>query len=106
MDAALKVDKVTGDAAGAFVGWRLRAPVPSRTRVVFYARSDGGLQVVLYPRHPLRPASDSVGFSWGPDGSPLGGEREEYEFGAVGLYEAIPIAPAEDALTRAVAIYA
>lgn len=106
VDAALGVDRITGDAVRAFVDWRLRTPVPPRTRAVFYPRERGGLQVVLYPRHPLRPAADNVSFSWGPDGEPLGGEREEYEEDAVGLYDAIPVAATEDALTKAVAIYA
>ena len=106
VDKARSVTGAAPDAMKAFVDWRLASPVTTRTRAVFYARDNGALQVVLYPRHPLRPASDNVSFSWGPDGSPLGGEREEYEFGAVGLYDAIPIAPAEDALTRAVLIYA
>nr|DAV97425.1 MAG TPA: hypothetical protein [Caudoviricetes sp.] len=97
---------IEGAAMKAFVEWRLRTPVPTQTRAVFYARNDGGLQVVLYPRHPLRPAADNISFSWGPGGSPLGGEREEYEIGAVGLYDAIPVAATEDALTRAVMIYA
>lgn len=106
VDAALGVDRITGDAVRAFVEWRLRTPVPPRTRAVFYARDNGGLQMVLYPRNPLRPAADNVTFLWGADGSPLGGEREEYEWGAVGLYEAIPVPPSADALTKAVAIYA
>lgn len=107
VDAVLGVDRVTGDAVRAFVEWRLSAPVPPRTRAVFYPREQGGLQVVLYPRHPLRPATDNVTFVWGPDGSPLGGEREEYEEGGfVGLYDAIPVPADEDALTKAVAIYA
>ena len=97
---------VEGAAMRAFVEWRLRTPVPPRTRAVFYPREQGGLQIVLYPRHPLRPAADNITFIWGPDGSPLGGEREEYEEGAVGLYDAIPVAATEDALTKAVAIYA
>lgn len=98
---------VEGAAMKAFVDWRLRTPVPPRTRAVFYARDNGGLQVVLYPRHPLRPAVDNITFIWGPDGEPLGGEREEYEEGGfVGLYDAIPVAATEDDLTRAVAIYA
>lgn len=106
VDVALGVDRTTGDAVRAFIEWRLSAPVPSRTRAVFYPREQGGLQVVLYPRHPLRPAADNVSFSWGPDGEPLGGEREEYEEGAFGLYDAIPVDATEDALTKAVAIYA
>lgn len=106
VDAALGVDRITGDAVRAFVDWRLRTPVPARTRAVFYARERGGLQVVLYPRTPLRPAADNIAFIWGPAGEPLGGEREEYEIGAVGLYDAIPVAATEDALTRAVMIYA
>ena len=106
VDAALGVDRIAGDAVGAFVEWRLSAPVPARTRAVFYPREQGGLQVVLYPRHPLRPAVDNIAFIWGPAGEPLGGEREEYEIGAVGLYDAIPVAATEAALTRAVMIYA
>lgn len=106
VDAALGVDRIAGDAVGAFIEWRLSAPVPARTRAVFYPRENGGLQVVLYPRHPLRPAADNVTFIWGADGRPLGGEREEYEWGAVGLYDAIPVPPSADALTKAVAIYA
>lgn len=108
VDAARTLNGIAAEAAPvkAFVDWRLRTPVPSRTRAVFYARDNGGLQVVLYPRHPLRPAADNVSFIWGSDGAPLGGEREEYEWGAVGLYEAIPIAPTESDLTKAVLIYA
>lgn len=98
---------IEGAAMKAFVEWRLRTPVPTQTRAVFYARNDGGLQVVLYPRHPLRPAADNITFIWGPDGEPLGGEREEYEEGGfVGLYDAIPVPPSEDALTQAILIYA
>lgn len=103
VDAARGIE---GAAMNAFIEWRLSAPIPSRTRAVFYPREQGGLQVVLYPRHPLRPAADNVSFSWGPDGEPLGGEREEHEEDAVGLYDAIPVAATEDALTKAVAIYA
>lgn len=108
VDAARTLNGIAAEAAPvkAFVDWRLGAPVPPRTRAVFYARDNGGLQMVLYPRHPLRPASDNVSFIWGPDGAPLGGEREEYEWGVVGLYEAIPVPPSADALTKAVAIYA
>ena len=98
---------IEGAAMKAFVDWRLSAPVPARTRAVFYPREQGGLQVVLYPRHPLRPATDNITFTWNADGTPGGGGREEYEEGGfVGLYEAIPVPPSEDALTKAVAIYA
>lgn len=108
VDAARTLDGIAAEAAPvkAFVKWRLRTPVPPRTRAVFYPRDGGGLRVVLYPRHPLRPAADNVTFLWGADGRPLGGEREEYEWGAVGLYDAIPVPPSADALTKAVAIYA
>lgn len=93
-------------AAGAYVDWRLRAVVPANTGIRFRADSTGALHVVLYPGGVSRP-DDNVHFTWGADGSPLGGEREEYEEGGfVGLYEAIPVAATEDALTRAVAIYA
>ena len=108
VDAARTLKGIAAEAAPvkAFVEWRLSAPVPPRTRAVFYSRDGGGLQVVLYPRTPLRPAADNVTFLWGADGRPLGGEREEYEWGVVGLYEAIPVPPSADALTKAVAIYA
>lgn len=108
VDAARTLNGIAAEAAPvkAFVKWRLRTPVPPRTRAVFYPRPGGGLQVVLYPRHLLRPAADNVTFLWGADGRPLGGEREEYEWGVVGLYEAIPVPPSADALTKAVAIYA
>ena len=108
IDAARALNGIAaeGPAVKAFVNWRVSTPVPSRTRAVFYARDNGGLQVVLYPRHPLHPAADNVSFIWGPDGTALGGEREEYEWGAVGLYDAIPVAPTEDDLTRAILIYA
>jgi hypothetical protein len=108
VDAARTLNGIAAEAAPvkAFVKWRLRTPVPPRTRAVFYPRDGGGLMVVLYPRHPLRPAADNVTFLWGADGRPLGGEREEYEWGAVGLYDAIPVPPSADALTKAVAIYA
>lgn len=108
VDAARALNGIAAEVAPvkAFVDWRLSAPVPPRTRAVFYARDNGGLQMVFYPRHPLRPAADNVSFIWGPDGAPLGGEREEYEYGAVGLYDAIPIPASEDALTKAILIYA
>ena len=108
VDAARTLKGIAAEAAPvkAFVEWRLSAPVPPRTRAVFYSRDGGGLQVVLYPHTPLRPAADNVTFLWGADGRPLGGEREEYEWGVVGLYGAIPVPPSADALTKAVAIYA
>lgn len=111
LDAVLRhVDAgrgIEGAAMKAFVQWRVGSPVPPRTRAVLYPRDNDSLQVVLYPRHPLRPAADNISFSWGPDGEPLGGEREEYEEGGfVGLYDAIPVPPSEDALTQAILIYA
>lgn len=112
LDAVLTdIDRVfeacaAASAAGAYVDWRLRAVVPANTGTRFHADSTGALHVVLYPDGVSRP-DDNVHFTWGADGSPLGGEREEYEVGGfVGLYEAIPVPPSEDALTKAVVIYA
>jgi len=112
LDAVLTdIDRVfearaAAEAAGAYVDWRLRAVVPANTGTRFRADSTGALHVVLYPGGVSRP-DDNVHFTWGADGRPLGGEREEYEVGGfVGLYEAIPVPPSADALTKAVAIYA
>ena len=89
--------------ADGYVGWRLRSIVPATIRTDFSRNSlDGGVLARFTPQRD----GYVIVFLWAADGRPLGGEREEYEWGAVGLYDAIPVPPSADALTKAVAIYA
>ena len=81
---------------GGFVDWRLRNPVPARTRMEFHLNPDGRFIAVF--RFWAGADYDVPLFVWDADGSPRGGEVEEYEpGGAVGLYESYPL-PTEAAL--------
>lgn len=88
--------------ADGYVGWRLGNVVPATARTDF-ARNplDGALVVRFTPRRD----GHVVVFLWAADGRARGGVREEYEDGAVGLYDAIPV-PGEGDLGPALQIYA
>lgn len=62
---------------------------------------DGGVLARFTPKRD----GYVVVFLWAADGTPRGGVREEYEDGAVGLYDAIPV-PREEDLAPALRIYA
>ena len=87
------VDAALGAGApehGGFVGWRLRNSVPARTKMEFHLNPDGALIAVF--RFWRDASYDVPVFLWNADGTPSGGEVEEYEpDGAVGLYESYPL---------------
>lgn len=100
VDKARSITDASPAAVKAYIGWRLGAVIPPRTDIRIHVWPDGALQIVAFPSAD-RPYGN-VCFTWGADGSPAGGEREEYEVGAFGLYDVIPVAPSADALTRAI----
>lgn len=104
VDKARSITGAAPDAVKAYIGWRLGAVIPPRTDIRIHAWPDGALQIVAFPS--VSRSNDNVCFTWGADGSPAGGEREEYEVGAFGLYDVIPVPPSEGALTRAINLYA
>lgn len=104
VDKARSIAGVAPAAVKAYIGWRLGAVIPPHTDIRTHAWPDGALQIVAFPA-ANRP-DDNVRFTWCAGGSPAGGEREEYEVGAFGLYDVIPVPPNADALTRAINLYA
>lgn len=104
VDKARSIAYASPAAVKAYVGRRLGAVTPPRADIRIHAWPDGALQIVAFPTAG-RP-DDNVHFTWGPTGSPLAAEREEYEVGAAGLYDVIRVPPSEDALTRAINLYA
>lgn len=94
------VDKALANGASpadGFVGWRLAHTVPARVKTEFYRNPDGALVVTFRIRGNEH---DVVIFMWSPDGSPKGGEVQEFEReGVVGLYDAYPL-PAEADLEK------
>lgn len=87
VDAALEAG---APSAGGFVDWRLRNSVPARTKMEFHLNPDGALIAVF--RLWAGADYDVPVFAWNTDGSPRGGEVEEYEpGGAIGLYESYPL---------------
>lgn len=83
-----------------YVAWRLRSIVPAGFRTDFSINPEGGFGVRFTPQRD----GYVVVFLWAEDGTPRGGVREEYEDGAVGLYDAIPV-PGEDDLAPALLLY-
>lgn len=81
------VDHAHGNAG--FIAWRLRNALHPRVKTKFHLNPDGALVVVFrIERNP----GDIPVFLWAADGTPRGGEVEEYEpGGAVGLYESYPL---------------
>ena len=104
VDKARSIAGAAPAAVKAYIGWRLGAVIPPNTDIRTHVWPDGALQIVAFPA-ANRP-DDNVCFTWCADGSPAGGEREEYEVGAFGLYDVIPVPPDADALTRAINLYA
>lgn len=87
------VDAALGAGApehGGYVDWRLRNAVPpGSVKTEFSRNPDGALAVVFRIRGN---DWDVPVFLWGADGSPRGGEVQEYEpGGAVGVYDAYPL---------------
>lgn len=87
------VDAALGAGApehGGYVDWRLRNAVPpGSVKTEFSRNPDGALAVVFRIRGN---DWDVPIFVWDADGSPRGGEVEEYEpGGAIGLYESCPL---------------
>lgn len=81
------VDHAHGNAG--FIAWRLRNALHPRVKTKFHLNPDGALVVVF--RIEGNPGDIPV-FLWAADGTPRGGEVEEYEpGGAVGLYESYPL---------------
>lgn len=72
---------------GGFVDWRLRNVVPPRLKVEIHRNPDGAIVAVFRRRE----TDDVITFLWNADGSPRGGEVQEYETGVVGLYETYPL---------------
>lgn len=88
--------------ADGYVGWRLGNVVPGTIHTDF---SRNPLDGTLVARFTPKRDGYVVVFLWAADGTPRGGVREEYEDGAVGLYDAIPV-PREEDLAPALRIYA
>ena len=71
------------------VDWRLRNGLSASVKTKFSKNLDSALAVVFRVRGN---DWDVPVFLWGADGSPRGGEVQEYEpGGAVGLYESYPL---------------
>ena len=87
VDAALGAGAPT---EGGCVGWRMRNSVPARAKMEFRKNPDDALVVVF--RLWVGADYDVPVFVWNADGSPRGGEVQEYEpGGAIGLYESYPL---------------
>lgn len=99
VDAALEAGV---DPQDGYVGWRLRNTVPASYRTDFAINP---LDRALVARFTPKRNGYVVVFLWAADGTPRGGVREEYEDGAVGLYDAVPV-PREEDLAPALRIYA
>lgn len=91
------VDKALANGASpadGFVGWRLTHTVPARVKTEFYRNPDGALVVTFRVKGN---DYDVVIFMWNPDGSPKGGQVQEFEReGLVGLYESCPLSTEAD----------
>lgn len=82
------VDHAHGNAG--FIAWRLRNALHPRVKIKFHLNPDGALIAVF--RFWRDASYDVPVFLWNADGTPRGGEVEEYEpGGAVGLYESYPL---------------
>lgn len=86
VDAALEAG---APPCGGFVDWRLRNGLSASVKTKFSKNPDSALAVVFRIRGN---DWDVPVFLWNEDGSPRGGEVQEYEpGGAVGLYESYPL---------------
>ena len=72
---------------GGFVDWRLRNAVPPHLKVDIHRNPDGAIVAVFRQRE----ADDVITFLWDADGSPRGGEVQEY--GRCGLVDACDAYP-------------
>ena len=86
VDAALEAG---APPCGGFVDWRLRNGLPASVKTKFSKNPDSALAVVFRIRGN---DWDVPVFLWNENGSPRGGEVQEYEpGGAIGLYESYPL---------------
>lgn len=86
VDAALEAGAPDADG---FVGWRLRNAVTAKVKTEFYTNPDGQFVVTFRIKNNNW---DVPIFVWNADGTPWGGEVQEYApGGVVGLYEAHPL---------------
>lgn len=77
------VDRAHGNRG--FIAWRLRTALPARVRTKFHINPDWGLVVEF---HIQGNDYDIPLFLWGEDGTPRGGEVQEYKpDGAAGIHE-------------------
>lgn len=101
VDAALEAG---APPCGGFVDWRLRNGLSASVKTKFGKNPDSALAVVFRIRGN---DWDVPVFLWNEDGSPRGGEVQEYEpGGAVGVYDTYPLlneADLEAFLARATA---
>lgn len=87
---ALLGDVDHAHANAGFIAWRLRNALHPRIKTKFHPNPDGALVVVF--RLWVGADYDVPVFVWNADGSPRGGEVQEYEpGGAIGLYESYPL---------------
>lgn len=87
---ALLGDVDHAHANAGFIAWRLRNALHPRIKTKFHLNPAGALVVVF--RLWVGADYDVPVFVWNADGSPRGGEVQEYEpGGAIGLYESYPL---------------
>lgn len=87
---ALLADVDHAHANAGFIAWRLRNALHPRVKTEFHLNPDGALVVVF--RLWVGADYDVPVFVWNADGSPRGGEVQEYEpGGAVGVYDTYPL---------------
>lgn len=87
--AAVLDDVDHSPANCGFTSWRLRTALHPRVRIKFHINPDWGLVAEF---HIQGNDYDIPLFLWDKDGTPRGGEVQEYEpGGAVGIYEVYPL---------------
>lgn len=87
---ALLGDVDHAHANAGFIAWRLKNALHPRIKTKFHLNPDGALVVVF--RLWAGADYDVPVFVWNADGSPRGGEVQEYEpGGAVGVYDTYPL---------------
>lgn len=88
--ASVLADVDHANANAGFIAWRLRNALHPRIKTKFHLNPDGALVVVF--RLWVGADYDVPVFVWNADGSPRGGEVQEYEpGGAVGVYDTHPL---------------
>lgn len=85
VDAALASGAPTH---GGFVDWRLRNAVSPSLKIDIHRNPDDAIVAVFRQQGA---DDDVIVFLWNADGSPRDGEVQEYERGAIGLYDTYPL---------------